>query len=78
MNAERRREPQLERWFAERAATLREPREGFEEMLAMIAVTPQRHRRWWLPIPGLDRWGGPAERPGRLAMAVSSGLAAVL
>ncbi len=78
MNAERRREPQLERWFAERAATLREPREGFEEMLAMIAVTPQRHRRWWLSVPLLGRSDGSDDRLGRLAMVISTGLAAVL
>ncbi|MEX1334612.1 MAG: hypothetical protein AB1Z66_04890 [Candidatus Limnocylindrales bacterium] len=78
MNAERRREPQLEHWFAERAASLREPREGFEEMLAMIAVTPQRHHHWWPSIPAIgprDGWDG---RLRGLAMALSSGLAALL
>ncbi|MGD8485810.1 MAG: hypothetical protein PVH07_04140, partial [Chloroflexota bacterium] len=78
MNAERRREPQLDRFFAERAATLREPREGFEEMLAMAAVTPQRRHRWWPSPAGVGARSGSRGSLVRLAMVVSTGLAAVL
>jgi hypothetical protein len=78
MNAERRLEPRLDRWFAERAATLSEPREGFEEMLEMLAATPQRRRRWWLPAPEIGPLSAPRKLFGRMAMVLSTGLAAAL
>lgn len=63
-------EPTLERWFAERAARLEQPRSGFEEMLAQAAVTPQQ-RFGWLPA-------GVGSGQLRVSLAAVAALSAVI
>ena len=78
MNDERRPEPGLECWFAERAAGLAEPQAGFEEMLVMASATPQQRKRWWPFTVGTSMSGPARERPLVLVSAVIAILLAVL
>ena len=65
------KEPTLERWFAERAARLEQPRSGFEEMLAAATTTPQQRYRW------LPAGVGPGQARVPLAAATAVAMAAI-